>query len=285
MQPANALPIRNGSGPQNAEFMDSPEAPRNLIATINRQLDEGRIPSLLNEALLVQSWERLSAGADVRRQDFWLLAARLAEAALLCAGHYADHGEFSAAGDLLVNPRRVNIYQKRERLPLIKPRHAGVSETLGWAELPLADRNRRLRFQTLVAIRKEALLPELLAALGKSGCLPPAYLRSVEARMSRVAATIGFLAAWGVEDGRQLRRRLNQASPQTRRFVLSQCCRFQGRRFRELGILIGRLGSRASGERPRRGTKFKEKRPGALSRRARVLNGPWEINCQPREGI
>ena len=38
-------------------------------------------------------------------QIYWLTYVRIREAALLCAGNYADNGEYQAAGDLLVNPQ------------------------------------------------------------------------------------------------------------------------------------------------------------------------------------
>jgi len=224
--------------PVSAVLANRPGMPGNSVFRINDDLSQEEIPQALDEARLEEYMSRLTAAPAPRRREFWLLAARLAEAVVLCAGNYADNGEFTAAGDLLANPRRVAIYQKRHLLPQIKPRHQGVSAALGWEALPGHVRIDRLRSETMVNIEKRAILPDLLILLADSDQMAAACLKRVRQRMARVAGTIGFLAAWGVKSNHDLNLRLARAPAPTRRFVFSQCCRFRGRRFRELGIAI-----------------------------------------------
>jgi hypothetical protein len=145
----------------------------------------------VNEAMLEEFLAKLDAFPEAPSAVYWLTAARIFERALLCLGDYADAGEFCAAGDLLVNPRRVEVYVRGETAPRLKPRHAGLSahfgggacraETLGWFQR-----------ETLVRVARPPLLPDLFGRLRDSERFRMDYLESGDRRMKRAASAMAF---------------------------------------------------------------------------------------------
>lgn len=172
--------------------------------------------------------------------------ARIAEMALKQAGDYADNCEFQAAGDLLVNPRRIDVYRRGWKTPVVKDRHRGLSDQFAAAigsENPVAWLGR----ETCPHVRTEALLPCLRKMLASSGFMAPAYLEGLDRRMCRVADTIAFLMSWQVADSADLYRRMEKG-PEEKAFVLSHLCRFDRSRFNAMGedirkIVLGGEGS------------------------------------------
>ncbi len=75
------------------------------IFTLNNQMDLANVPYGLNEDKILEVLSVLEYIGDETTPEYWLMVCRISEMALLCAGQYADGCEFSAAGDLLVNPR------------------------------------------------------------------------------------------------------------------------------------------------------------------------------------
>lgn len=96
----------------------------------NHLLDQQVVPYTINESTVVAFREELCRKGNPDSLCYWLLMARLAELTLLCAGHYADCGEVTAAGDLLVNPRRADIYMQGVVPSIRKYRHRRLSEQL-----------------------------------------------------------------------------------------------------------------------------------------------------------
>jgi len=211
------------------------------FAAINRQIDRMPVPYGVNEGAIETLSVHLDRTALANTPEYWLTAARLTELALICAGHYADHGAFSAAGDLLVNPRRVLIYRKGYQRPIVKPRHVPLSEALGLGDVPWSMRCRRLCCDTLTHVDRGPLLPELVGRLRRSRHFPQGYLDRLQGRLEQVAATIAFLSAWGIDRGETLHRRLMDASADTRELVHANLCRFTGSVMRRLGREIGHL--------------------------------------------
>ena len=165
---------------------------------------------------------------------YWLSLARVAEMALKLAGDYADGCQFQAAGDLLVNPRQVDVYRRGGSTPLTKDRHVALSDQFAAAighELPAAWLAR----ETVSAIRQDALLPHLKRQMTDSGMLADDYLASFSSRMCQVADTIAFLSAWQLDDISAYTRRMAEASPVDRQSMVDALCGFDHEIFDALG--------------------------------------------------
>lgn len=190
----------------------------------NRMLDrEARGP--IDEAR-IEEWLETLARMDVDDgRIYWLIMARITELTLRQAGNYADDGEFQAAGDLLANPRTVDVYGRGWPTPVTKRRHTALSRQFATAigdDDPVAWLTR----ETLTRIREAALLPHLFETLHGSGFMAPAYLFSLDRRMVQVAETLAGLAAWQARDGATLLRRMQAASASDRQLMEACCCRF-----------------------------------------------------------
>jgi len=196
--------------------------------------------SLLNENVIANRLQALGELAGVDPRIFWLTLARISELAIILAGAYADGCEFQAAGDLLVNPRRIDVYRRGCDQPVAKNRHRALSDQFAGAigsENPV----EWLRRETLTHIRETALLPHLQQLLCAAGIMSGEYLYFVDRRMRQVADTIAFLSAWQVKDGLDLSRRLEAAAPCDREALAAHLCRFDRRLFDALGEGIVRI--------------------------------------------
>lgn len=207
------------------------------IARINRVLNQTAVPHEMDEARI----EALLVDLDHRRiprdEPFWFTTARITELALLCAGHYADNCEFSAAGDLLLNPRRICVNVTPHRQMFIKARHGRVSDQL--AALPCAEDARPISpRQADCNVVTPALLPFLYRRLRNSGIFDMAYMDDVAARMQHIADTIAFLAAYQTFSNEALHRKLATAGEDERAFVTAHLCRFTRGHFDRLGRQI-----------------------------------------------
>lgn len=206
------------------------------LKKLNRAFSHRLIPHLINETFLSNLHAALEPYQELGGAYAWLLHARLTEAALLCAGHYADNCEFSAAGDLLVNPRCVRLYDKADPTrSKTKIRHMALSRQFKKSnELP-EDFRRRFSDDMVLRIEAPALLPMLLETLRRAGVFRDRYLESVVRRMEKIADTIAFLMAWPVDTIQQLEQRLIAAPADSRRFMEANLCRFDRRDFNALG--------------------------------------------------
>lgn len=193
--------------------------------------------SLINEAIIES---RLDAFLQMKSADprvSCLTLARITELAIIQAGDYADNCEFQAAGDLLVNPRRIDVYRRGWKKPVIKDRHRPLSDqfaaaigrenTVGW-----------LKRETITRIREEALLPYFKQMLSASGLITPEYLTDLDRRMYQVADTVAFLMSWQITDSAQFYRRLKGETPESEAFILSRLCRFNDHLFNDMGVDI-----------------------------------------------
>lgn len=211
------------------------------VLALNRALDRAELPHGLNEPDIASFAAALAGCTGAGRREYWLLAARIVEMALVCAGHYADNCEFSAAGDLLLNPRKIRVHVDDERGTITAKRHGRLSEQLNADGLPWRRFAAWMQRHARLEIAQKALLPEWVERMERSGVLSDRYLRCVRRRMTRVADTIGFLSAWGLSEFGQLHRRMQQVSAAERAFAEAHLCRFDRRTFDEIGRDIRRL--------------------------------------------
>ncbi len=215
--------------------------PDTVVSRINQDLDQAVTPFALTEPMIEGCLQRLDTWADPDAPSYWLMLARLNEAAILTAGNYADHGEFSAAGDLLFNPRRILAYVKDHPLPIAKNRHGTISDQFNPRGIP---RNEFFAWFQQNAVLQEVLpplLPFIHEKMRHSGRIEPGYLDDSYAKMQQVADTISFLGAWGVSRFETLMERRHHADRETNRFAESRLCRFSTGDFFQMGEEIRRI--------------------------------------------
>ncbi|MFZ1986336.1 MAG: hypothetical protein WAU91_18130 [Desulfatitalea sp.] len=140
------------------------------IARINRQLDRIGVPYEVNESRIDAFLDELETVDPAENQAYWLILARLTEVTLLCAGHYTDHCEFSAAGDLLVNPRKIMIHIKGRADAFTKEQHRPLSNQLACMALTGKDGARVSMREAACETVTPALLPALRERLTQADC-------------------------------------------------------------------------------------------------------------------
>jgi hypothetical protein len=170
----------------------SPLFPERRHERFNRRLDGLDVPAMVNEALIADLRAQLARFGDPRHDGYWLLTARLAEMALLCAGRYADEGDIRAAGDLLFNPRRIWVYLRGAPQPVLKDRHRRLSEQFNPDDLPLAEFAVWFRRNAITHVAEPALLPALGEQRDRCGRIREAYREAFKARMCRVVDAMRF---------------------------------------------------------------------------------------------
>jgi hypothetical protein len=210
-----------------------------LWSTFNRRLTED-VQRLYNETRCALRMEELMAIEVADPRIFWLTLARLAELALKQAGDYADNCEFQAAGDLLANPRSIEVFVQGRTDPVIKNRHRGLREQFAPA-IGREDPVAWLTKKTLSHVCEKALIPHLKERLASSGWIRSDYLTLLDRRMCRVADTIAFLTAWQIVDYRELSRRMEHAAPEDSAMIEANLCRFDLDCFDEMGSDIERI--------------------------------------------
>jgi hypothetical protein len=231
------------TGEELAGITEQPSNKRQLYALIQFNHRLSAISGTpLNESDLVRLMHDWQALSDQTSDLNLLSLARIMELALFCAGNYADGCEFEAVGDLLVNPRLVDIYFREGGHPTAKIRHGAISEQLSGL---IADSNPVdwLKRHTWTSVRKQALLPALYEALSNGDHLSQDYLKSIEQRMCRVADTTAFLSAWQICDAADLRKKMESAPRNLCLFIADNLCRFDLALFHELGHIITGTGT------------------------------------------
>ncbi len=172
--------------------------------------------------------------------SYWLLGARLLEMTLLCVGNYVDNCEYTLAGDLLFNPRKIEIYQKGQTHPATKHRHGRLSEQVTVDCAPAGGFPAWLVHHVITRTTQPALMPQLRNCLARSGHVSDTYLRAVDHRLRKACCAIGFLNSWSITCAEELHRRIRRASPETRHFVECHLCRFDTAIFIALGKEVHR---------------------------------------------
>ena len=214
---------------------------RNSILTLNKALDNLHVPYDVNEQTIEKFLHGLETYNTADRAVYWLMMARLFELSLICAGHYADNCEFSAAGDLLVNPRKVLIHRRGYPYPLTKQRHGRLTEQLNKKEKCREIVLFQVMHDVMVEVAKPAILPYLFERIERSYQIASWYLRNAKERMEKIADTIGFLSAWSLSKFEVLHHRLQKMSAKTRCFVADHQCNFDTSYFVRIGREIPRI--------------------------------------------
>lgn len=206
-----------------------------ILIDINTSLDKNCSPLDLNEHYLESQLDIVRQIPPNLEKTYWLTIARLNELTLLCAGNYADNGEFQAAGDLLVNPRSILIHSRQSVQPTAKKRHGALSEQFLSAGKTREETLEWLAKECLLEVKELPLLPLLYQMLENSGCIRGQYLELAAARMKTIGSVISLLAAWHLPEDMSICERLRFAGERDRDFVSSKLCNFDDGAFRRLG--------------------------------------------------
>ncbi len=168
--------IRDFSGFEFPIFPSDFISKKNPIIEINNRLDKLQIPWGLNEKTVESILRDLEETDVVNQPEYWLLMSRLIESTLICAGHYADHCEFSAAGDLLFNPRKILIHCREHDEPILKNRHGRICDQMNAQGAPHRAFIDWFRSHAEIQIVTPPLLPYLLEHVERSGYISTSYL-------------------------------------------------------------------------------------------------------------
>lgn len=233
--------LDDSRNPNAAAVFRLPTLSARPLLRLNALLDEALLPYDVNESRIENWLSALEISGDNNDPVYWLLWIRIMEATLLCAGNYVDNCEFSAAGDLLVNPREIQVHSKDGLPPIRKWRHGRLSD-----QFRKNGNSRRYAIETIKnEYRLETTLPPLfqvlLCGLQDSGRVAGTYLDHVDRRMRQITDTIGFLTSWQICDAADLHCRTRNASPETRSFIASHLCRFDNRIFIQAGNAVQRM--------------------------------------------
>ena len=212
----------------------------------NVSLEKEANQSNLNEDFIeskLSELEQIESDCSENGEIYWLTYARLFELALLCAGNYADHFEFAAAGDLLVNPRFILIHFKSGCNAVKKDRHRKLTEQFRYVAGEREAVVTWLKQDTVPEIVEKPLLTHMHEQMSRSGYLSKEYLDLAERRMERIADAIGFLASWHLAGSSAFYLRVQCANPSEQSFIESNLCRFNKEIFIELGDDLRRLGA------------------------------------------
>lgn len=213
----------------------------NPILILNEALDNLHVPHEVNEQAIETFLHNIKADDTTLRPAYWLMMTRLFELSLICAGHYADNCEFSAAGDLLVNPRKILIHRKGYPHPLVKQRHGRLTEQLNQEKKCRELVLLKVKHEVRVEVAKPAILPYLFERIERSGQIASWYLHDAQERMKKIADTIGFLSAWSLSRFEVLHHRMQKMSAKTRRFIADYQCNFDTHYFVSIGREIPRI--------------------------------------------
>lgn len=225
---------------KSAETAPSPEHTA-FIREFNAELESASSLADLNEPFLEERLANLERCALIQDKLYWLSVARLMELALLCAGNYADACEFQLVGDLLLNPRVVYIHVRGEDYPVVKHRHEPLTEQFDQHGCSTSDVIDWLKKETILELKKEALLPHLCKQMEDSRCFSEDYLESIRNRKIQIASLIGFLANASFEDAASLHLWMRSASLNDRKMVECRLCGFDRSVFLKLGLKIQQM--------------------------------------------
>lgn len=194
----------------------------------------------LNEKFIESKIDELDEIGPNSVLIYQLTQARITELTLICAGNYADNFEFTAAGDLLVNPRSIRIHIEGIKEPANKNRHVAITDQFVGVAKTQTGIIRWLSKKTQLEILKKPLLPELYERLKSAGIISVQYLDSVYLRMNKIADVIGFLSAYHLSDSQMLYKKIHSTNAESD-FIKSNLCNFNFDIFFDLGDEILKL--------------------------------------------
>jgi hypothetical protein len=196
----------------------------NLILHFNYLLDKKAYYFSLNESLLENLIEQLDNLVLIKDVSYWLTLARINELTLLCTENYANNGELTLVGDLLLNPRLILVHIQGEKRPVVKKRHALLTEQFRFAAETHQGVIEWLKRETCLEIKSEALLPFLLQRLEKSGYFRKEYFESLNKRKIRIAKLTGFLSGIGSTESFDFHQWFEKAGSSDRELIKSKLC-------------------------------------------------------------
>lgn len=208
------------------------------IAAVNNELENAAGPGFATENQLMEYFTQIEETMHPSEPGYWLLLARLNEAALLTAGNYADNAEFKLAGDLLLNPRRIDIYFKGNTCAFVKNRHGRLSEQFNTSLKPDSDFKKWFSRNAVVHHAQPALLTYLIKRLQTSGCISEVYIEACRTRMVKITETMVFLMAWGIDCFELLSEKRACSDNHTLQFLNENMCRFAADWFIHIGDRI-----------------------------------------------
>ena len=217
---------------------DQFETSTNELLNFNSLLDQKSHFFSLNEADLENLMDQMGGRPFMKGEVYWLTMARINELVLLCAGNYANNGEFSLMGDLLLNPRLILIHIRGQNRPVVKERHTLLTDQFRHRTGSRTDIVQWLKKETIVEIKMKALLPHLFQELEDSGFIHQKYLESVKTRTQQIAEWVGFLNSGGLINSVSIYIGLSNASPSDRKMYDSKRIRLDLEPFWELGRQI-----------------------------------------------
>ena len=220
---------------------DDVEETAKILRDFNCLLEDVSSTNSLNEEYLEQKVSELEEIGPINGELYWLTQARVNELTLLCAGNYANNLEFTAAGDLLVNPKCIRIHIKNRIRPMIKKRHSKLTDQFRRVARTRGGVIQWLKEQTVLEIKKQPLLLYLYERLKNSGTLSQEYLLSIDRRMKRIADVIVLLWSLHLPDSRDFQEWLHCKAQSEKEFINSRLCNFDTRVFYELGHDIKKL--------------------------------------------
>jgi hypothetical protein len=210
------------------------------IEEINKKIHHTFLSGMVNEKWLCQCLSKIEFIEDTSHPAYWLLVARLNEAALLCAGNYADNAEFTLAGDLLLNPRQTVVHIKGKLTSELKNRHGRISDQF---KLPGDSQREFMKWFSQNAVIEQTqppILPYLINKLESSEYISKAYIDACHMRMCKIADTINFLMAWGIQNFEDLVHKKAANNFQTIEFIENNICCFDTDWFIRIGEAIKR---------------------------------------------
>jgi hypothetical protein len=218
------------------------ETNKSLLLNFNNQLDQNSNFFSLNEGALESLIDRLDSLVSTKDELYWLTLARISELVLLCAGNYANNGEFGLMGDLLLNPRLVYIHIREQHGPIVKKRHTLLTDQFRHVAESKTDIIQWLKKETIVEIKIKALLPHLVDKLENSSFLGREYIDSIHHRTKQIADLVVFLHGTLIRDSQALFTWLNNASPADRAMIQDKLFLIDLDSFFALGQQIRQMG-------------------------------------------
>ncbi len=197
------------------------------LVRINASIDNSCQISLLNESRLEYLY-RLLSECDSGSYLYHLLLARVFELSLFLAGHYADHGEITAAGDLVVNPRKVNVYIHGAPGPIRKKRHETISQMLK-SRVSLDQGESIFEFirnKTMTHVMEEPIIKELFDRMEASCWFTDHYIQVSVKRIENITHTMGYLFSCHLKPGETVLHYMERQDPSDRMDLEMNLCRF-----------------------------------------------------------
>lgn len=210
------------------------EAHQNPLIHLNSKIQRDAVSTLLNESYLEALLDELQGLPRFSHAIYGLTLTRINELALICAGNYADSCEYTAVGDLMVNPAQVLVHLRGKTHPVLKDRHEKLTTQFKDAAKEEPSLIQWFIKNTIVEIRKKPILMQLHAMLIESEIISKYYIASADRRMKQIADTMGCLSAWKVASVEDFHQKLKTAGPSERAFIQKALCRFDMGLFDEM---------------------------------------------------